>query len=91
MKKDIRKRIDTVCEILDDSKVRYSLVVELPDGGFSFSGNNTAKSYLGTVVMVTEHYLNDTVPSFGTAAVTALTSTVQNTIDRNEAVGKKGK
>ena len=86
MKKDIKKRIETVCDILDDSKVHYSLVVELPDGGFSFSGKNTAKSYLGTVIMVTEHYLNDTVPPFGTAAVNALTSTVRNTIDKNGAV-----
>ena len=91
VKKDIKKRIDTVCDILDDSKIHYSLVVEMPDGGFSFSGKNTAKSYLGTVIMVTEHYLNDTVPPFGVAAVTALTSTVQNTINKNGTVGKKGK
>ncbi|MBQ6503221.1 MAG: hypothetical protein IJI57_04840 [Flexilinea sp.] len=81
--------IEKAYGMLDKSGLHYSLVIELPNkGGYSFSGRNTFLTYLSSVAVIADHYLNDAVPQHGQAAIATLKNVVQNSIDRNKAVPK---
>ena len=82
----MNKTIEKICDELDATGLHYTLIIEKDDNNYFYSGFNTYATYLSTIAIMVEYYMNDTVPEHGRLAVSDLKSVIRKTIELNKAV-----